>query len=174
MSYLGPIEIPKRSAHCFDQKEPLTAGMDYVSVILNDESGEKFIRQDFCLPCWQKKEKQGLSSTYKSFWKGKVPPSKAEKQVPFHPDQLLEWLRQALQDSTPAGQARAFVLALFLTRKKQLFLRQEVKVQSKPALLFEVAETEEMLTVQKIDLTITQIASIQQELTEELKKLGAK
>jgi len=63
---------------------------------------------------------------------------------------------------------QAFVLAIYLERKRLLFFRREIEQEGHSMNLYEVAETEEMLCVKKVPLSALQIDKVQRELAKKL------
>lgn len=165
------IEIPKRSQMCLLRQEPFLPGMDYYSVLFLDEGGSgKFIRKDYCPTCWQKIEKEKIHS----HWKGKVPKKTAKKEPVDQTERAFELLRKAIQNPEEDTQREAFILALYLARKKKLHLRQELKGEKgETFFIYEASETEEMFPVKKWDPSKEQINKIQQDLSQKLNDNGS-
>ena len=164
------IEIPKRAKVCTKDNAPLAPETPYYSVLCEDEHSG-LVRQDYCEHCWQLFARQETISLARSHWKSKVPSKKEEIQLPKHRDErAMVLLKHALQRSDEDSCAEAFVLALFLAHKRILFLRQEIRQDDgQIACLYEVAETEEMIWVKKINLSQLQTEQIQSELAKKFK-----
>ncbi len=139
MSSYIPVEIPKRNKLCSLNQEPFKAGDIYYSRLSVD-----YVREDFCAECWNKKP---LHMTMTS-WKGKVPEkTKIEEKT----DRLEKALLLVRETDDPVER---MILALFLVRKKWLYLRDEYKKGDKTIQLFEVVQTEEMLEIEKVLLEL--------------------
>lgn len=103
-----PCEAPYQSAVLF---EPVTA------------SGGGFLRQDYCLRCWQ-----GSHPTAFAHWRTKRPPKPEDKPRRLRLDTvlLLDFFRRLEGEGGPEGPALEdreelrFVIALLLVRKKVL------------------------------------------------------
>lgn len=162
------IEVPKRANICFQGQEALTPGMEYFSLLLEDpEAG--LVRHDFCPGCWSKAL---ITDLVKLHWKSKVPQKKAVVMLNAQDrdERVMEVFRELLQAGTEESSAEAFILALYLARRKIIYLRQE-KLQPDGAvvLLYEVADTEEMLFVKRVTLSKVQVEQVQQEIAKKLK-----
>lgn len=142
-----PIEIPRRQRQCIRGQEPFVQGMPYVSRLTLIKEGE-YTRDDFCLACWEKESDKGYIS-----WKGEVPRKTAVEKKTDRLEKGLEILKQNLESDAAIDHKEAFLLALYLQRKKWLLARGEFRRKGQEKLLFEVAHTEEMIEVPKIALT---------------------
>lgn len=169
------IEIPKRATCCVKGGEPLLQGAEYYSALVRGEGDEVYHRQDYCHSCWEKHNSDNPDHLHiNSSWKSTVPLKKEVSELPKQRDaRALYLLKEALHDQdTSAKIAEAFVLALYLARRRLIYLRQEMKREGKlPICFYEVAETEEMLCVPKIPLSDLQVETVQLELA---KKFNAK
>ena len=162
------IEIPKRGQTCAQGNELLTAGMEYYSVLIEDDEG-KLVRRDYCPSCWQLVQKElNKQSTH---WKSKVPTKKEEACLPKQRDErAMVLLKHCLTKDSDEARAEAFVLALYLARKRIVNLRQELAQEDGSTVsLYEIADTEEMLAVKKLRLPQLQTDKIQQELAKKFK-----
>ena len=168
------IEIPKRAPCCIKGGEPLLHGSEYYSVLVLGESEGIFRRQDYCLSCWEQSADLNVSQQMNSSWKSTVPLKKEASELPKRrDDKALYLLKEILANQESKSTiAEAFVLALYLARRRLIFLRQEMKREGKlPVCIYEVADTEEMLCVTKISLSDLHIEEVQLELA---KKFNAK
>lgn len=161
-----PLEIPRRGQLCAVGNEILSPGSDYYSALIEDPEEQRFQRQDFCLSCWEGKK----NHAFKSYWKAKVPfkqePSEKEGS---QDERVLAMLRESLSDTSTNGRANAFILALYLARKKLLILRQELQQGDQLISIYELVATEEMLSVPKVSVSFQEIQRIQTELTKKWK-----
>lgn len=167
------IDIPKRAAACAHHGEVLTPGMEYFSALLPGEIEGVFVRSDFCQNCWDQQSKKKPFNYATSTWKSIVPAKKQESDLPKQRDERAFYLlKEALASTEANAPEEAFILALYLARRRLIVLRQELKRKNMPpASLYEVADTEEMLCVPKIDLSHLQVETIQLAIA---KKLNAK
>jgi hypothetical protein len=162
-----PIEIPKRSACCSKNGEPLQQGASYHSVLLKGDKEGDYLRHDYCETCWNQME-----SRHGSSWKSVIPIAKAASELPKQRDErALFLLKETLRDlERPGAVAEAFVLALYLARRRRIVLRQEMPREGKlPLSVYEVTETEEMIGVPKIVLAELDVEKVQQELAQRFK-----
>lgn len=160
------LEIPKRGNQCAQGNEPLTPGMDYYSVLVDDEElGLK--RLDYCPACWEKIKNEVKA---RSQWKAKVVAKKEEAPIHLNRDEKIMYLlKESMKLDTPEAHAETFVLALFLARRRILYLRQEVKEDDSIMQIYEEAATEDMLTIRKIQLSQLQTDKIQLDVAKKLK-----
>lgn len=166
MKSVFQLEIPRRGSVCAHANEPLTPGMEYFSVLVEDvELGLK--RLDYCPACWEKIKDEVKAH---SQWKAKVLSKKDETPIHLNRDERIMYLLQeSMKLDTPEAHAETFVLALFLARRRLLYLRQEVKEGDHILQIYEEAATEEMLTIRKIELSQLQTDKIQLEVAKKLK-----
>lgn len=171
MTTLFHIQIPKRSKVCFSAQEVLSPGMDYYSLLIENNTHE-YVRQDFCAVCWSKflDLPDGKKKTLGKHWKSKVPVKKEAPQVPQNRDeQILSLLRNSLSGDMPEDREMSFVLALYLARKRFMILRKEMRQEDKTVIqLYEIPETEEMILIPKIELSSLQIEDIQLKIAKKL------
>lgn len=162
------IEIPKRSNACSQKQESFASGSTYFSVLTYAEDGS-LKRQDFCTACWD-----GLKNSpdlqAKTHWKSRVVGKKSDVDRNQDRDErALELLKDALTRNTKEDNAEAFVLALYLARRRILSYRQQMQHEDGSMVnLYEVAATEEMLCVRSVALSQLQVASLQKSLAAKL------
>lgn len=160
------IDIPKRGHACHGQGELFVPGMDYYSFFYNDpEKGTQ--RHDYCLQCWQNFPEYEQAAAGKVTWRSRVA---AGKETPFGPTVRDQRIHALFHHSSEQDPAERFILAIYLQRKKRLFLRSEYKDESgQVILLYEIPETEEMLPIHKVPLSSIHVQKIQTHLAEKLK-----
>lgn len=164
------LEIPKRAAECHQGKELFQPKEKYHSLLLKVDE-EDFCRRDFCLKCWEEVMKKALPEETVTSWQGTVPAALEKKDEFLSRDEkALSLLKEKITDETTENRQQAFILALYLARKRHLALRKEITLKDGlQALLYEVAETEEMLCVRKLDLPHLEIENIQKALASALR-----
>jgi len=160
------LEIPRRLAACSKQEEKFTPGMDYYSVLKETEEG--LCRTDFCVHCWEQSAKQECLEQALTHWKSKVPPKGKGLFLSQNRDErALQLLKETLGSDLPESQADCFVLALYLARRRLLMMRQQIEQEpGQFYFLYEVAATEEILTVKRMDLLQLSVDEIQKRLVE--------
>lgn len=138
-------EVPRRSRLCYQCSAPFVPGSIYYS-LLTDQ------RKDFCPNCFQNQMKGGI------FWKAQIPekPKVQTKQA----ERALDLLREIYQEQKET----AYILALYLQRQKLIIKRQE----HEDLILFEVVDTEEILTIKKVELPSLDIERIRAEIAKKL------
>lgn len=159
------IEIPKRGDMCAQGKEPLIPGMEIHSVLRESlEDQGLYERQDYCNFCWEQLCSQ--NTIIGSIWKSKIPFKNEAPNLPKQRDaRAMSLLKEALMRNGKDDHAEAFILALYLARRRLMYFRQELVLEDgQAASVFEVADTEEMLCVRKISLSTLHIEKIQREL----------
>jgi hypothetical protein len=162
------LEIPKRSLHCFNGGELLHPGTEYYSALFRGENENVCHRHDYCLACWNKSDCHSEVGQISS-WKSVVPQKKDGSDLPKKRDErALYLLKKALcEPENNHSIAEAFVLALYLARRRLIVLRQEMIMEGKPPLcIYEVRDTEEMVCVPKIPISELEIEKLQMELAK--------
>ena len=169
------LDIPKRSSSCSKGGETFHPGTEYHSILL-EISHDQYQRQDFCSACWDNYTREELLGQATSHWKAQVIVSAKQndkglpKQDQIQDDQLVALFKNGLESDKNEDHAEAFVLALYLARKKIIVLREQFEQENQTVFLYEIASTEEMIPVKKIALSELQIAAIQQRLATKLRK----
>lgn len=156
-------EIPRRKQICFMGSELFSPGMDYYSLLKEDETG-KWLRHDFCIDCWEKfagQRPRNQTDDKASYWKSKVEDKKiyAKSSIDRN-ERALELLLQALAKNSPEDIEEAFILALYLARNKKLVIRKEINHPGESSAIYEILATEELLIVPKLNLSQLQIEKI--------------
>lgn len=169
------VEIPKRALCCHKGGETLEAGQDYFSLLVDGDSTGSYQRQDYCRPCWEALSKTVKDSQIASSWRSVVPLTKCLSDLPKkRDDRALYLLKEALNSPSKENIPEAFVLALYLARRRLITLRNEMKSPTHGALsIYEVADTEEMLCVPKLALSDLQVEKLQLELARKFKGTGS-
>lgn len=135
-------EIPKRGALCSSCQKPFSKGDELLSVLSEDPP----YRHDYCLTCGE----QAPSERPK--WKSRIP---LKIKSPYanmkKGERALAIFRDLLKE--PADRwGEIFILAQYLEREKFLILRQDrVSLQGIPVSIYEIAATEEMLKIPRLD-----------------------
>lgn len=162
------IDIPRRASSCSECHENFSPGQGYYSVLGDEEVEGSYPRFDYCQNCWEKKKNSDDYGHFHSSWSASVPLKKEASELPKQRDaRALYLLKQVLNQNEQESSAEAFVLALYLARRRRIYLRQEMKLHNGvPASLYEVAETEEMLCVPRLSLSELQVEKLQAELAK--------
>jgi hypothetical protein len=160
------LDIPRRGRTCSHGEERFETDDEYHSVLIDQE--EEIVRRDFCAKCWQE---VGTSQDIAghTHWKGKVPEKRVEKMLDLSRDEkALELLKEALESEESGAEEEAFVLGLYLERRRLISRRKEVPRDGALFALYEVLATEEMLTVKTIPLSQLAVKGIQARIAEKL------
>lgn len=148
---LNRQDIPKRQSQCSEGAHSFQPGDKcYTLVSLHSQEWQ---RRDLCEGCWQALQERGMPEGIKSYWTINIPSKAAAEMLPKHKEErALVLLKRALASQEPLNERESFVLALFLARRKFLFLRQEIEQLGETIYLYETADTEELLPVKKVTL----------------------
>lgn len=158
------LEIPKRNQTCSKGAEALVPGATFFSTLQEDEK-ENYIRKDYCVSCWQAFQSE-LIDGVKTFWKSKFPTKKEKRHFENRFEQAFALLQETVSSTVEEEQMEAFVLALFLSRKKHLLLREEIVLDGNKYYMYEVAATEQTLPIKFFPLNSIQIDKIQANLSK--------
>lgn len=166
------LEIPRRANHCVQGNEGLLPGMEYYSILI-PENDKGYQRHDFCLSCWETSGKEKYSHAVKTAWRAKVA-SKQEVEdlsTKTRDEKAFHLLKEALQKGDEENWAEIFILALYLARRRILYLRQEIaQPDDSTVCIYEVAATEEMWTIKRRSLTSVDIEQIQEKIAQKLRQ----
>ena len=165
------VEIPKRGPICAKGGEPFEPGLDYYSQLLEDDNAGSLQRLDYCKQCWEEISRTKGGRRAATSWRSSVPAAKGLSDLPKkRDDRALYLLKEALNSQSPDQVPEAFVLSLYLARRRLITLRHEMKSDARgPLSIYEVADTEEMLCVPKLALSELQVEKLQLELAKKFK-----
>jgi len=164
---LTKLDIPKRQQQCSGGRHPFQPGDKSYTLVSLEAEGWR--RQDLCETCWNELKSRGLPAQTKSYWHSRIPLKQPEEALPKHKEErALVLLKRALLENSPTTQREAFILALYLARKKYLQFRQELEQLGDTIYLYEVAATEELLPIKKMVLHSNDIDILQQRLAQML------
>jgi len=164
------IEIPKRNAQCANAEEELNPGEQIYSVI--NLSEDVFLRDDFCENCWSQVKGEDRIKKSITHWKSIVPEKKVEEKENFldRDQKALALLKKMASSSAIEEQHQAYILGLFLARRRQVYNRKEFKNENdEAAILFEIASSNDVVPVRKFEFSDLDVAAIQKILAKKLK-----
>lgn len=165
---LFQVEIPRRARVCAAGEHSLGPGDAYASVLIEGKKGE-LVRHDYCIACWEEGAEARWKEAGQSCWRGVVP-QKEKRQLPEdQSERALVLFKEALAEEGEAKAAEAFILALFLVRKKAIALRKELKREGKRIQIYEILSTEEMVQVERFDLASLPVTGIQSRIASQLR-----
>jgi hypothetical protein len=165
MNSLFQLEIPKRQTHCSHQRERLLPGMEIYSQLSENEK-EGFDRHDFCSSCWTDLQEKSQKVNSQIYWKSKIEPRKKHRESSRF-SRALTLLRE-MQNASEPQEGEMFVLCLFLSRARQIALRQEFQKEDLTYQVYEILQEEEFFTVKSLKLSTLQIEMIQKSLAIQL------
>jgi hypothetical protein len=163
------IEIPKRNSACSHQGEKFVPGMDYFSLISEDET-KKIKRLDYCTACWKSLATHTDLAKSRNYWKSKIehkdkspPASRAER--------AMHLLKKLLESENPP-ESEIFVLVLLLAHMRRLILRKEWEENSLRYGLYEILNQDEFIKIKLVHLSLLETENIQQSLASQLNALA--
>lgn len=160
------IEIPKRSSHCYKGKESFQSGMEYYSLLLDDDSTQ-LIRQDYCTSCW----KEVKTENSFGYWKSRIELKQEPKKI-TNKERIEKALSIITDSQSHQDENELFLLALFLARARQLILRKEFVENNQAYQLYEIAHEDEFITIKKMRLNQLKIDALQTSLSDKLCKMN--
>jgi len=117
--------INRTSGQCVTCQKVMVPQEEFVATLR--ETAEDFLREDYCLPCWQANPREGQADIVGA-WHGHIAQPSEKKKV-FIDDEMLVNLFGRLEEAAePAKINFRFVLALVLMRKKMLVYDKMEKV----------------------------------------------
>lgn len=162
---LTNFTIPKRHLNCSRGAHPFSPG-DKCYTFVSAEPN-RWSRQDLCEACWFDLKSQGLPAGIKSHWQTKVQNKESLKPLSKQKEErALDILKEIINKGSPEEEREAFVLALYLARKKLLIFRQEIELLGEVVYLYESVKTEELFSIKKTTLTPSDIENLQIRLSE--------
>lgn len=159
------VDIPKRSQSCFHKEEKFAPGMEYYSLLFEDENF-KIQRQDFCKACWDICSTDDKLSNSRGYWKSRIE-DKHIKIPSDRPAKALKLLKELMQLPEPPL-SEIYVLAILLAHFRRLILRKEFSEEKKNFHLYEVQHQDEFIRIQLINLHTNEIETIQKNLAVKL------
>jgi len=130
-------------------------------------------RRDYTTASWEMLNKDGcpFADGYITSWKGTVP-EKIEKEDLFknRDEKAAQLLKESLSDDREEKRENAFILSLYLARKRLLVLRKEIQdPKQQSVVIYEDPATEEIYPVPKLTLSSLDIPAIQKRLASLLR-----
>lgn len=155
--------IPKRNSMCCSCNKPFLPGGEIHSLLTHHD--EEFSRGDFCSNCFIPPEEKNSAT----FWKTKLHPNKAEKNIASD-ERALQLFYSLLDSETLEAHEEAYLLGLYLCRKKLLALRKEgIEQEGIRISLYENLNNGEILCVRYFDLLKLPLHQIQRRIEVKLK-----
>jgi len=115
--------ITRTTGQCGACGKEMQPGEEFVATVrpAPEETDEDFVRQDFCLPCWQPRTEDGAEDpNLLGVWRSRVPLPKEKRKTFVDDEVLIQFFERLDGAEDPAKRDFRFVLALILMRKKLL------------------------------------------------------
>jgi hypothetical protein len=152
------IDIPKRATTCAHSGKEFEPGSNYHSVVF--EEGDAYGREDYSQESWNAGAKEAATCRTHIHWIGRVPQKKPKSR--FEDVSRTQAAMTVLREALSAGRHdEAFILGLYLHRKRQIFPRKKMPRDGLMVQLYEVAKTEEILAIPVVSLSTLQVNQIQ-------------
>ncbi len=163
------IEIPKRNSQCAKAQEELKPGSEVFSVI--SQGDEAFLRDDYCSDCWKTIQNDELINQAITHWRSITPEKKEQKELFLDRDQkALHMLKEMASSEAEEEQHQAYILALYLARRRQIYQRKEFQnEEGEWAVLYEVAGSHEIIPVRRFEFSELGIEGLQRSIAKKLK-----
>jgi hypothetical protein len=167
-SALTAIVIPRRGPACAGCATAFEEKMRYTSVLIDHEAEEEYIRRDYCETCWGEPKEEEYRHKRAVFWCSAVPERKKREAPKTYNEKALALLRELVKSDKEKDSHLAFVVALFLERKRNIALR---KVYEGVA-WYEDTTTEDMLPVRRVTLSDLDMAALEEEFNARVRDGG--
>lgn len=169
------IQLPPRSHSCQHCEVRFSRGNDYYSLLFGNElfhsKKEPIVRRDICLSCWNSHPHTFEKNASTTYWKSSIPLKQSAKEPLSRAENALNLLKMALKEnagSMDLSDYEMFFLAIYLVRKKMLIHRKMIEQSGTHYQLFEVADSEEILAIKKVDLSKADIPMLQKVIAQKL------
>ncbi len=149
------FKIPRRSRMCKSCQKALLPPLIIQSLIRGEE--EAPLREDYCKNCF---DEDKLSEDCWGHWT--IDLKEKSKNLSFD-QQAMELFKDKVHNEEMGS---ALFLAEYLVRKKQLFLRKEIKKEG--FIFYEDPSSEDIISLKKVESSFTQLVELKKVLTKEL------
>lgn len=160
--------IKSRSEACGATGRPFAEGEYFFTALFRD--GEGFRRIDLCEEAWNARAADSSAEPAFSSWRSKFEPPAPAAPEPLPRNDAEGMLRRLSESNDPAHTNTRYLLAVMLERKR--ILRPQPSPE-KGVLLYEHASTGETFIVSDPDLSLADLASVQEEVSALLSGLTA-
>jgi hypothetical protein len=110
-------QIARTAGRCCRCDKVLDQREEFQAVLI--EQGEQFVRQDWCLACWESPQRGEVAGLFGQ-WRSRMPEKQARKKLFVDDGMLLNFFLRLGGQAEAARVNFRFVLALVLLRKKLL------------------------------------------------------
>jgi hypothetical protein len=110
-------QIARAAGRCCRCDKEIAEKQDFQAVLI--EQGEQFVRQDWCLACWEAPDRGEVAGLFGQ-WRSRMPEKQAKKKMFVDDSMLMNFFLRLSGEAEAARVNFRFVLALVLLRKKLL------------------------------------------------------
>lgn len=156
--------IKHRADECARTQKAFEPGEQFYTLLFRE--GDGFRREDLSEEAWA--ERNDNIEPF-SFWKTRYEPAPAAATEPLKKEEAEDILRRLLTENEPSKANACYVLAIMLERKRVLKQIRTGDKGGKPVLIYEHANTGDVLIVPQVQLRLDEIEQVQNEVTALLK-----
>jgi len=160
--------IRLRAEACDATAKPFTEGETFYTALYRD--GEGFLRKDLCEEAWSALAADPEAPAPFSSWRSKFEPPAPPPPEPLPRDDAEGMLRRLLESNDPAHTNTRYLLAVMLERKRVL---RPQPSEDKGILVYERAGTGETFLIADPNLSLSDLARVQEEVSALLSGLSA-
>jgi hypothetical protein len=160
--------IRLRAEACDATGKPFSEGEVFYTALFREEEG--FRRTDLCEEAWSARSADPSSPPAFSSWRSKFEPPVPPPPEPLPRDDAEGMLRRLLESNDPAHVNTRYLLAVMLERKR--VLRPQPSGE-KGYLVYEHARTGETFLIVDPNLSLADLAAVQEEVSALLAGLSA-
>jgi hypothetical protein len=160
--------IRLRAEACDATAKPFTEGETFYTALYRE--GEGFLRKDLCEEAWAALAADPEAPAPFSSWRSKFEPPAPPPPEPLPRDDAEGMLRRLLESNDPAHTNTRYLLAVMLERKR--ILRPQPS-DDKGILVYERAGTGETFLIADPNLSLSDLARVQEEVSALLSGLSA-
>ena len=155
--------VRSRSRECASTERPFEDGEAIVTALFPDPESSGYLRRDYCIEAWDKRE-EGEEQAF-SFWRStyEVPESET-KEDPIQqlsPEELLERLIEEDQEHT---ENTRYILAVMLERKKLLRETDSQQMPNGIMRVYEHRKNGEVYLVRDPNIPLDEVEKVQEEV----------
>jgi hypothetical protein len=164
--------IKSRSHHCVVTTKPFTDGETIIAAIFPDPESSGWLRKDYSLAGWEKREvgEEEQFSQWKTVYKAPVSQEKAtvSKESP------IDLLRRMVEEDEEHTDKVRFILAVMLERQKILVETDTQSVPSGILRVYEHRKEGDVFLIRDPNVALDQVEAMQQEVIDLLENQGRK
>jgi hypothetical protein len=160
--------IRLRAEACDATTKPFAEGETFYTALYRE--GEGFLRRDLCEEAWATLAADPQAPAPFSSWRSKFEPPAPPPPEPLPRDDAEGMLRRLLESNDPAHTNTRYLLAVMLERKR--ILRPQPS-EDKAILVYERAGTGETFLIADPNLSLSDLAQVQEEVSALLSGLSA-